>query len=62
MANANSSDPGQQQPPAPPTDEQVVQSLIGTESKGQDVVDLVNKLVGDNAFSNRDRGTGSADR
>ncbi len=42
--------------PPEPSDTEIVQSLIGTESRGQDVIDLVNRMVGGDEFSNKERG------
>lgn len=45
-------------PPPPPTDDQIIQSLVGTVSKSDNVVELINKMVGDNSYSRSDNRNG----
>ncbi len=64
MADKTSGSQGSDSPPpSAPTDEQVVQSLIGSETKGDPAVtELVNRLVGANEFTNQNRPTRSPRR
>lgn len=57
MADETSGSQGNDSPPLPPpTDAQIVQSLVGSETKDDPAVtELVNRLVGVDEFANQDR-------
>jgi len=42
--------------PPTPSDDEIIQSLIGTESRSPEVTDLVNKMIGTDDYASRSDG------